>query len=176
MFIIGLCMVPYIAHSGQVCTILPEQIAVIAPLDHSESPRLIVRFDVSEIDEDRRIDFAQLLFKGHLDCENLATEVARIEAFPVLTEWQPGSVSWDTPWESDGGDFDTSRRKSNWIAVGDSAAMWLDVTEILRGWRDEIIPNEGIIVKTSDVVDTALDEVNSGRVVLKVWHHADYRR
>jgi hypothetical protein len=176
ILLIAASLVPSATHGGQISLLRSQRVAVIAPLDCSESPRLVVGFDLSVLEDDRRIDFAQLLFEGYLDRVDSAAEVARIEALPVTTEWEPAGVSWEAPWDSTGGDFDSSRRKSNWVVVGDSTAMWLDVTKIVKDWNDATIPNHGIIVKISDSEDATLDQINSGSVVLKVWHHADRNR
>ncbi len=180
-YIIGLgmfCLVlssPLIpASGGQVSRILPQQIAAIRPTDGSQGPRLLVAFDLDALGIEPRIDFAQLVFRGVLQVSEETPSVVRLEALPILTDWQQHTVNWETPWKHSGGDVDTCARTTNWVLVGhsDTTVMWLDVTRIVTGWKDGTTPNHGVLVKISELTPAMLERIDLSSVELRVWHHA----
>lgn len=160
--------------AGQISVFTPQRIAVIQPGEGPESPRLLVAFDLQAIEAERCIDFAQLLFEGHLQVNEDAAPVARLEVLPVITDWQQGAVNWNTPWEHPGGDVDTCTRTTNWVSVSlaDTTAMWLDVTRIVTSWKEGTNPNYGVLVKISDFTPAMIERIDFASVELRVWHHA----
>jgi len=165
------------ASAGQISATPPQRIAVIQSPDRSESPRLLVAFDLQAIETERHIDFAQLLFQGHLRIDQDAPTVIRLEVLPVLTDWQQDAVNWDTPWERPGGDVDTCAGTTNWVSVNpaDTTIMWLDITRIVTNWKGGSTPNHGILVRISDVTPAMIEDIDLSSIELKVWHHAILR-
>jgi hypothetical protein len=172
-----LSLLPVPVSAGQISGFSPQRVAVIQPEDRSEEPRLLVTFDLSTIASQQQIDFAQLLFRGCFLAPERDTPLCRLEIYPLSTDWQHDSVTWQTPWDQPGGDIDSCARMTNWVSAGevDTSFMWLDVTRIVTSWRDGSRANCGILVKISDVTPAVIQHIDVSSVELRIWHHGVHR-
>jgi hypothetical protein len=92
------------------------------------------------------VGFAMLCFPT-LSVTNETARVG-IEACPLTTAWNAGTVSWTGPWRNPGGDFDSTSPATYAIAPGDSNQVTLDVTEYLLAWQNGTA-NCGVILTCS---------------------------
>jgi hypothetical protein len=92
------------------------------------------------------VDFAILCFPAFSVTNE--TAVVGIEACPLTTAWDAGSVSWTGPWRNPGGDFDSTTPATYAIAAGDSNQVTLDITEYVLAWQNGTA-NCGVILTRS---------------------------
>jgi hypothetical protein len=177
VFCLAVCLPLVPIFAGRISVFPPREIAVIQAAEGPESPHLLVAFDLQAIEAGRHVDFAQLLFRGHILANEDTVPAARLEVYPVLTDWEEDAVNWETPWDRPGGDVDTCARMTTWVSTSqaDTTAMWLDVTRIVTSWKDGRTPNRGFLVKISDFTPAVIERVDLSSVELKVWDHAVYR-
>jgi hypothetical protein len=152
-----------------------EDIAVVEnPSDTSEE-RVIIRYDMPEILAESEIFYAQLTAKVNV---TVGTEgIAEVELMPITTQWQPGSVTWSSPWSEPGGDVDTSMRRSFLVREG-TRQVRIDVTDLVIEWVSCERANTGLIVKPSTTSEGRFTlPINRGGLgalyetpVIKVWY------
>jgi hypothetical protein len=92
------------------------------------------------------VDFAMLSFPA-LSVTNATARVG-IEACPLTTAWDAGTVSWSWPWTNPGGDFDSTSPAYYAIAAGDDYPVTLDITEHVLAWQNGAA-NCGVILTRS---------------------------
>ena len=122
------------------------QVAVIKPSEESEDVRLLVSFALPDSLEGKSIDLACVSFVA--DCAGVEGGVS-FQGFAVTKAWDASAVSWESPWDRAGGDWDKGL-SAYWISeAGSDKTVYLDVTDFARGWLKEPSKNFGIIVKIS---------------------------
>jgi len=122
------------------------QMALIKPSTESSEARLLVQVILPEVLADYPIDFACISFGV-----NSAGEGGRVSfhAFPLNRAWDASTVTWTSPWEKDGGDWNNGLSAYEITEAGSGKTVCLDVTDFANGWRKEPSKNFGIIVKVS---------------------------
>ena len=123
------------------------EIVSIAPADNSESPRLLVRWDLPA-DLDLR----------HVDAAVVTMTVARtgegplgVQLHPVTRSWRAQEVSWAEGWEEDGGDFEAEVSSPAMVTERNGGRISIDVylliREMLAGTRSNfgfiLVPDQG---------------------------------
>jgi hypothetical protein len=122
------------------------QVAEIRPSEKSEDLRLLVSFELPDTLQGKSIDFACVSFVA--DCAGVEGGVS-FQGFAVTKAWDASTVSWESPWDKSGGDWDKSL-SAYWISeAGSGKTVELDVTEFAKGWLREPSRNFGILVKVS---------------------------
>ena len=122
------------------------QVALIKPSAESSETRLLLQFTLPEVLSSYPIDFACVSFGV-----NSAGNEGRVsfQAFPLTRSWDARTVSWTSPWEKDGGDWNGRLSAYEIGEAGSGKTVYLDVTDFANGWRKEPSKNFGIIVKVS---------------------------
>jgi hypothetical protein len=64
----------------------------------------------------------------------------------VTTNWASNNVTWDAPWRTPGGDYDSICLTQYFIAAGDTHRIMLDITKCVQEWQGGAA-NYGIILK-----------------------------
>jgi hypothetical protein len=118
--------------------------AVIAPEGHSEQARVLFQVDLPDL-RGKEVDFAQLSF----GIASLPGPYLEIEVYPLTTSWDSRSVSWTSPWQNVGGDFDDEDVTLVAITRGESLKGHADVTDIVRSWTKGTRTNRGIVLISS---------------------------
>jgi hypothetical protein len=118
----------------------------------SEGPRpegrILVRFDLPQVVQAGEVEFAVLELRAPVTVDEGVSCVV-VDAFPVTTEWDGATASWDGSWETPGGDYDRAEH-AVWIArPGEESVLRFDVTEMVVGWASGTIPNNGLVLLTS---------------------------
>jgi len=123
-------------------------------------------------DRDVEIDFALLTIAAELK----GGTMAEIQCHPGTTDWmQDPVVDWETPWNASGGDFDDSVyfTGSYTINTEKKNPLSIDVTNIVRAWQKNLLPNYGILIKisVSDLeIQKARCKFDSGETSLKIMY------
>jgi hypothetical protein len=122
------------------------QVAVIGPSEKSEDVRLLLSFELPDTLQGKSIDFACVSFVA--DCAGVEGGVS-FQGFALTKAWDASTVSWESPWDRAGGDWDRRLSAYGISEVGSAKTVELDVTDFAKGWLKEPSKNFGIIVKVS---------------------------
>jgi hypothetical protein len=118
--------------------------AIIAPANDSLSPRLLFKFDLPSKLNDKRIDFAEIVFHAKID--TLSRHSVLFAGYPVTTNWNNAGISWSNPWTAEGGDYNDSLYEIGLIKTKGDGKIRFDITRLVKRWVHESVPNYGIIV------------------------------
>jgi len=83
------------------------------------------------------------------------TSFIPIRAYALGTEWSPGTVAWDSPWEEDGGDIDEDTYAECLVTVPETQDVAIDITDLYGRWLDGRLPYYGFMLALSP---SALDD------------------
>ena len=132
----------------------PSQLGLILPdsLDPDESigPRLLMKFDLPDGFDSSGVDIAWIQFDISVPIERADTTLL-LRFYPLTTEWTPGAVNWDTPWNESGGDFIDSLGQLYFLRAGTDGTNRIDVTDIYRLYADSELLNFGLIFTVEHV-------------------------
>jgi hypothetical protein len=126
-------------------TVTLTSYAVITPEGHSEPARVLFKVSLPDSLRGTRIDFAELSF----DFSSLSGPYKEIEVYPLTRSWESQSVSWASPWQNAGGDFDDSDLVLVAITGEQSFKGHADVTDIISSWINGHRTNYGMILVCS---------------------------
>lgn len=127
-------------------TVTLTDYAVIEPDGQSEPARVLSKVTLPGGLSGKQIDFAQLSFT----ITSLPGPYLEIEVYPLTTSWESRSVSWTSPWQNAGGDFDYGDVALVAITGGESLRGHADITDIVRSWIEGRRTNDGIILVCSE--------------------------
>lgn len=118
----------------------------------SEEPmqegRVLVRFEMPDELRAGRVDLAVIELRAAVSSEDGASRVV-LDAFPLTTEWDGGTVSWGGVWTAPGGDYDAAVQAVWFAEPGESATVRFDVTEMVTGWASGALANHGVVLALS---------------------------
>ena len=117
-----------------------EETLQVRPFPGGNS-RGVIRFDLSDIPANATITSARLYLYEMSAKSNLVVYVYRITG-----NWTENTVTWDFPWTSNGGDFDSSVAYALFIPGQQDCSITLELTGLVQDWADEIYPNYGILL------------------------------
>ncbi len=115
---------------------------IITPENDSLSSRLLFRFDLPSKLDDKRIDYAQVVFTAKID--TLSRYSVIFAGYPITTAWDNASVSWSSPWANEGGDYVDSLYDIGFVKAGGEARF--DITHLVARWQQGSMPNYGLII------------------------------
>jgi hypothetical protein len=110
--------------------------------DHNgiETARTYVKFDLSSIPDDVKIHFALIQFYY---CDSKGGDEPKIGAYQINSIWDENSITWDKQPKF-------SPICEHYILLSQYDPMfseYLDITDLVRGWKSGSIPNNGVVVK-----------------------------
>ena len=121
-----------------------SSVGILMPGDDSTSYRLLFKFDLPSKLNDKRIDYAEIVFFAEVD--TLSRHSVLLVAHPVTTGWNNAGVSWSNPWTTEGGDYNDSLYGIGLIKPRRDGRVELDITRLVKRWVHESAPNYGIII------------------------------
>ena len=119
-----------------------SELAIIRGGD-PEIARILVRFDLSGIVEENDLEYAEIQFPPFLVGGGGDLTV---EGLRLVRDWDEETVTWESPWERPGGDYDTTRSVAFRCGPRDTLDLHLDITDVLHPLF-EGEPNYGFILK-----------------------------
>jgi len=136
--------------------------------------RVLVRFAIPEELRTGSIDLAVLELRAPVSSDGHASRVA-LEAHPLTTEWDGGTVDWDGAWTTPGGDFDASMQAVWFAQPGEASVVRFDVTEVVAAWALGDLANHGVLVAIEPGAPGYIGQADDGGAgtrdpVLRVWH------
>jgi hypothetical protein len=136
--------------------------------------RVLVRFAIPEELTTGRVDLAVLELRAAVSSDGNASRVP-LEAHPLTTEWDGGTVSWDGTWTIPGGDFDPSMQSIWFARRGEGSVVRFDVTDMVAAWASGALANCGVLVAVSPGAAGSIVEVDAQgggaeTPALQVWY------
>jgi len=129
--------------------------------DSGANRRGLVRFDVSSIPPGSTVTQAKLyLYEKDQKLDQITY------LYRLISPWSEDSVTWNDPWITAGGDFDSSRAYASFLPNQTSCMLEIDLTTLVQEWVDGV-PNYGFmlystgpnhILRYSSKENTALEE------------------
>jgi hypothetical protein len=140
--------------------------------------RILVRFDLPEAVLASEVEFAVLELRAPVTADEGVICVV-VDGFPLTTEWDGATASWDGSWSTPGGDLDRAEH-AVWIArPGEESVLRFDVTGMVAGWASGERRNCGLIVRSAPGEAGTMEPADAaggrGSPVLRVWYtgHSD---
>lgn len=164
-----LTMVLVTSVSAERTTIPLADIQELTPPQGSEeAPRFLVGMQLPVALRGATIDLAFLRLAVDAE-QGEGGEPLVVECFPVTTSWTPGAAGWSSGWDTPGGDYLASLGTS-WVgAVDSTAAVSLDVTEIVQAWADSTLGAHGVILVPAGEREVTDISAMVGTSPLRVW-------
>jgi hypothetical protein len=128
--------------SAAFMEIAATEMVTIQPPDSSQSPRLLVRWELPAGLDSLIIDGAGIV----MDVARTGGKPAAASVFPLTTAWSPGDVGWSDGWTKAGGDFDPTRLAPAVLRAESNAEVKTDVTLTIKAMIAGKMPNFGFIV------------------------------
>ena len=117
---------------------------IISPGNDSLSSRVLLKFDLPSKLSDKRIDYAEVVFRAKID--TLSRFSVMFAGYPVSSDWNKASVSWSGTWTNDGGDYNDSLYEIGLMKARSDGQVRFDITRLVTSWQQETISNYGLII------------------------------
>jgi hypothetical protein len=155
-------------------TLVAEDTGYIESDEPPYEGRMLVRFAVPEELGTGRVDLAVLELRAAVSSDGNASRVP-LEAHPLTTEWDSGTVSWDGAWATPGGDYDPAMQSVWFARRGEGSVVRFDVTDVVAAWASDVLPNCGLLVAVEPGAPGSIGQVDDGGAgtgapVLRVWY------
>ena len=126
-----------------------------------------LRFDVSGFPADKPILSAKM--KVYVNSCSVCGGSAYLAAYKLTTAWHESTVTWQTPWEKYGGDFDATTVSTTPIMNPD-AGTWkdLDITPWVQAWVAAPGSNNGVILRLINQTSTQY-QLSSSENAVPAW-------
>ncbi len=118
--------------------------SVLTPANDSLSSRLLFKFDLPSKLNDKRIDYAEIVFYPKTD--TTSRHSIMFAGYPVTTDWNKATASWSGPWTNQGGDYTDSLYEIGLIKARGDGKVRFDITRLVKEWQQGSIPNYGLII------------------------------
>ncbi|MGI8690439.1 MAG: DNRLRE domain-containing protein [Thermomicrobiales bacterium] len=140
--------------------------------------RSLLQFDVSDFNTNLTIQSATVyMFLREYQDDNTQQDVSGendVSVRRITTSWDAGSVTWNSPWQTRGGDFapppatdtktvgtsdqpdissGTTKDGSQYNCVIGDQCAW-DITPLAQGWIGNSFPNDGILFEDIKAANT----------------------
>jgi hypothetical protein len=109
--------------------------------DNGADRRGLVRFDLSSIPSNAVITSANLYLYAQDKKQGTITNIYR-----VTSNWSENSATWNTPWTTPGGDFNSSIAHYSFISDLNNCLVTLDILDLVQAWVSGTYPNYGVML------------------------------
>ncbi|MBM3308587.1 MAG: DNRLRE domain-containing protein [Candidatus Eisenbacteria bacterium] len=155
-------------------TLTAEDVGYIESDGPRPEGRMLVRFAIPGELRTGCVDLAVLELRAPVSSDGHASRVA-LEAHPLTTEWEGGTVSWDGAWTTPGGDYDASVQAVWFAKPGEGSVIRFDVTDVVAAWASDALANCGMIVAIEPGQPSSIGQLHDGGAateapVLCVWY------
>jgi hypothetical protein len=117
---------------------------LISPGNDSLSSRILFKFDLPSKLDDKRVDYAEVVFEAKVD--TLSRHSLMFVGYPLTTDWSAATSSWSSPWTNEGGDYNESLRQIGLIKAGSYGQVRFDITRLVTAWQQGSVSNHGLII------------------------------
>jgi hypothetical protein len=117
---------------------------LMSPGNDSLSSRVLLRFDLPSELDDKRIDYAEVVFKAEVD--TLSRHSVTFAGYPVTRDWIGAGLSWSSPWTNEGGDYNDSLYETGLIKARGDGTVRFDITRLVTAWQQRSLTNYGLII------------------------------
>ncbi len=109
--------------------------------DDNQRERSLLKFDLTGIPSNATVTSAYLYIYA-----NDQDSSSRHRIYRVTTDWLEGTVTWNSPWTSSGGDFNSTIRYNYFTPNNDDCLFTLNLTYLVQLWVDNTYPNYGLMI------------------------------
>ena len=85
---------------------------------------------------------------------------ASIKAYPISTPWSVDNVTWDTPWNSPGGDIDDVNYAAYAMGRPGTQVIEIDLTDLCMRWADGRLPYYGFLIEIGEATMAPVEFLN----------------
>jgi len=117
---------------------------IISPGVDSLSSRVLLKFDLPSKLDDKRIDYAEVVFYANID--TLSRHSVMFAGYPINSDWNKATASWSGTWTNEGGDYNDSLYEIGLIKARGDGKVRFDITRLVTSWQQESLPNYGLII------------------------------
>jgi hypothetical protein len=110
---------------------------LMSPGNDSLSSRVLLKFDLPSKLDDKRIDYAEVVFKAEVD--TLSRYSVMFSGYPVIRDWT-----------SEGGYYNDSLYETGLIKAGGDGTVRFDITRMVTAWQQRSLANYGLIIIPSE--------------------------
>ncbi len=121
---------------------------LMSPGNDSLSSRVLLKFDLPSKLDDKRIDYAEVIFKAEVD--TLSRYSVMFAGYPVTRDWTGAAPSWSNSWTNEGGDYNDSLYETGLIKAGGDGTVRFDITRLVTAWQQGSLANHGLIIIPSE--------------------------
>ncbi len=111
----------------------------------SDINRSVLRFDVSSIPAANPVLSAKV--KVYVDAYGGGGSPADLAAYKLTTAWNEATVTWKTPWTTQGGDFDAAAVTKPIVKTDVGTWKEFDITPWVQQWVANPATNNGILLR-----------------------------
>ncbi len=143
-------------------------------LGRTEPPfYFLIKFNLPSVLWDQRITDARVAFYGWNQSGFPAGEYLNL--YEATTNWNESTVTWNFPWATPGGDYDTTQLlgRTEFSSGGDHAYFDpIPITSLVQKWVDGLTPNYGMMLVHDAVARTGLkaSEYGGGKSYLDITY------
>lgn len=109
--------------------------------------RILMRPEIQFPDTTMGVDRAFLNLTASPQTDDTTFISIRLHA--ITTDWDPGNVSWDSPWVGEGGDYDSVFYAEKMITLPENQEIRIDFTDLCMRWVDGRLPYYGFLLRIS---------------------------
>ena len=129
IYLLGLLILFPIVVYSEIATLDVSNTHIIT--SNTNLRRLLVKLDISNIPDNCQIDYAQVSFTNFLPSNT--NSVVTLLSASLLINWDL-NATWTYPWQTAGGDFDSTHTTRFTITSGAEHGVILDITDFLKSW------------------------------------------
>ena len=119
-----------------------SKIVTIEPADKSESPRILVKWDLPYELEGKIIDAAVVA----ITVPHEGDEPFEVDVHPMIKSWDAETARWDDGWEKEGGDFNEELPAPGLVSERNGGKISADVSLTVKGQIGGTASNFGFIL------------------------------
>ncbi len=141
---------------GKATTNFGDENKIEVRPDNDADRRGLLQFNLSDIPPDATITSATLYL---YEQSTKASQITYI--YRVTTAWNESGVTWNSPWQNPGGDFEIAPAYALFIPDQQGCSISLDITNLVQTWVNGTYPNYGLILYSTGqnhIVDYASKE------------------
>jgi hypothetical protein len=142
-----LCLMFLVACAYAEDTIVNIDNRIVISDPDSQYVHILARPDIGFIDSTMVIDRAVLSFWVYPVTND--TTFISMRAYPITTDWSTGNVSWDSPWNTSGGDIDEMNYGEYAVTLPGAQEIQMDMTDLCMRWTDGRLPYFGFMIEKS---------------------------
>lgn len=132
-----------------------RQMAVIDDSVDTGGERVLIEYEMPDSLASALIIHAEL--RGQVEMTFQGDQrIAELQAVPILTQWDAGTVAWSYPWLTPDSGIDSTAILRFFVRRG-AQPISVDITHVIRDWLEGRRDNCGLMLQTSSQLGGTFD-------------------